>query len=307
MKKAALALLLAACGSSTAPSTPVVSAAVPTEAPAPGGRTVRAVRIEANGLEGLVTTDLTTAKKWAAEPANAVHVLPAFRHILVKAPAGNADARAAARRKADDLLQRLERGEDFSTLAKSSDDPGSAHKGGEYPGSMVKNFVVEIRRAYAELRPGERGRSPVESSYGWHVVAKGPIDDEARLEGHRAWLARSLAERIGHDLGTHLRHVEGAPAAAEIERAYGAALGADCSRFDALPAVLRMDAATCDGYASIARSGGMTWRDDVLVVATFTNDARDASEIEVNDCELDSTRMTGAELRALIERARQKH
>jgi hypothetical protein len=150
---------------------------------------------------------------------------------------------------------------------------------------MVKSFVPEVRRAYAALRPKERERAPVESSFGWHIVAKGEIDDDACVEGHRAWLAKSTAERIGRDLAKRLRHVEGSTVAAETERAFAAVLGADRGKVEKPPVVVRMVAETCDGFASIGRGEGFTWRDDVLFVAALTNDERDASEVDAESCE----------------------
>src|SRR5688500_2817546 len=138
MRIAFVSLMLLACGATPAKQPPPPAAAAASPAPVPTGRAVRVVRIEPSILDPIAKTDLTTAKKWGADPANALSVLPVFRHILVKAPKGNAEASAAARKKAEDLLARLGRGEDFATLAKSSDDPGSANKGGAYPGSMVK-------------------------------------------------------------------------------------------------------------------------------------------------------------------------
>lgn len=260
----------------------------------------------------MVKSDDATAKKWGADPANAKAVLPQFRHILVKAPANDAAARAAARRKAQDVLTRLDRGESFATLAKTSDDPGSSDKGGAYPGRMVKMFVPEVRRAYAELAPGQRASAPVETSFGWHVIEKGPIDDEACIEGHRTWLARNAAERIGRDVMKRLRHVvDGASSAAEVQRAFVAAVGSERKVLEDLPSIIRLDAATCDGFATIARGEGISWRDDVLVVAALTDDARDATEIEAEGCDArdPKSEMSAAEMarmRALIERELQK-
>lgn len=145
----------------------------------------------------------------------------------------------------------------------------------------MKGFVPEMRRAYAELRPGERAKTPVETQFGFHVVAKGPIDDDACVDGHRAWLLRETVERIGRDLAKRLRHVESGPVAAEVERA----ITGEAGRANPLPAVVRMAAETCDGFASIGRGEGITWRDDALVVAALTNDERDASELEGEGCE----------------------
>lgn len=291
MKKvSALALVLTACAASpgprsdgaAGPSNP--SAAGSAEAPKTG-RTVRVARIDPWPFEAIVKPDLAAAKKWGADPANKADVLPVIRHILVKAPRGNEDARAAARRKAEEILARLDRGEAFAALAKTSDDPGSANRGGAYPGREVKTFVPEMRRAYAELAPGQRARAPIESSFGFHIVEKGTIDDDACADGYRAWLARGLAEKLGRNLAKALRHVESGGVAGVIDRAFADVLGADRSKAGQRPVVVRMVAETCDGFATIARGEGITWRDDALVVAALTNDERDAAELEAESCD----------------------
>ena len=54
------------------------------------------------------------------------------RHILVRAPEGNAQERAAARQKAQDLKARIAAGEDFAAVAReASDDPGSGARGSQ--------------------------------------------------------------------------------------------------------------------------------------------------------------------------------
>ena len=79
------------------------------------------------------------------------------RHILIQVPPGASDAdRAAARKKADELLARAKGGEDFAALAKEhSDDPGSAVRGGDlgaFPrGRMDPTFEQALKAALREL------------------------------------------------------------------------------------------------------------------------------------------------------------
>jgi len=97
-----------------------------------------------------------------------VHV----RHILIRAdvnaPAAEKDK---AKAKADDLLKRAQKGEDFAKLAReNSDDPGSKTQGGDLPpfthGEMVPAFD---RAAFALTKPNEL--SPVvQSQFGYHII-----------------------------------------------------------------------------------------------------------------------------------------
>ena len=106
-------------------------------------------------------------KAQIAQPER-VHV----RHILIgaKADAPAAD-KANARKKAEDLLQRIKGGEDFAKLAQeNSDDPGSKPRGGDLPpfarGQMVPPFEAA---AFALQKPNEL--SPVvESPFGYHII-----------------------------------------------------------------------------------------------------------------------------------------
>ncbi len=93
-------------------------------------------------------------------------------HILIAADkSAPAEQRAAARKKADDLLAQLKaKPESFADLArKNSQDPGSATKGGDLDffarGAMVKPF----EEAAFALKKGETS-AVVESDFGFHII-----------------------------------------------------------------------------------------------------------------------------------------
>ena len=92
-------------------------------------------------------------------------------HILVKIPSDASDeAVAAAKKKAEDILARIRKGEDFAALAKAeSDDPGSAKQGGDlgFFGKGVMDPAFE-EAAFA-LKKGEVSE-PVRSSFGFHII-----------------------------------------------------------------------------------------------------------------------------------------
>ncbi len=90
------------------------------------------------------------------------------RHILITVNDQRDDA--AARQKAEQLLARLRKGEDFASLAKAeSDDPGSASQGGDLGyisrGMMDKAF----EEATFRLKKNELGE-PVRSRFGYHII-----------------------------------------------------------------------------------------------------------------------------------------
>jgi parvulin-like peptidyl-prolyl isomerase len=95
------------------------------------------------------------------------------RHILVafNKEKPTADEKAAARKKAEDLLkQARDKKTDFGVLAQAnSDDPGSKARGGDlgpFPrGSMVKPFEDAAFGAKAGEIVG-----PIETSFGYHII-----------------------------------------------------------------------------------------------------------------------------------------
>ena len=75
-----------------------------------------------------------------------------------------------AKKKAEDLLARARKGEDFAKLAKeNSDDQGSKDKGGEYDFFGHGKMVPEFEKAAFALKPGEISE-PVETQFGYHII-----------------------------------------------------------------------------------------------------------------------------------------
>lgn len=90
-------------------------------------------------------------------------------HILMKVQPSQ-EAVEKARKKAEEILQRLKNGEDFAELAKKySDDPGSASKGG-YLGPMKRgDLVKEFEEVAFLLEPGEIS-DIVRTQFGFHII-----------------------------------------------------------------------------------------------------------------------------------------
>jgi peptidyl-prolyl cis-trans isomerase SurA len=85
-------------------------------------------------------------------------------------PRASADAKAAARRKAESLLDSLRAGADFTVLAKRhSQDVGSAPQGGDLGLVRRGQFVKEFESAVFALNDGQI--SPiVETDFGFHII-----------------------------------------------------------------------------------------------------------------------------------------
>jgi len=81
------------------------------------------------------------------------------RHILVKTQA-----------QAQAIIDQLNKGADFATLAeKNSIDPG-AKNGGELGWFSQNEMVPAFSAAAFALKPGEYTKTPVQTQFGWHVI-----------------------------------------------------------------------------------------------------------------------------------------
>jgi peptidyl-prolyl cis-trans isomerase D len=109
------------------------------------------------------------------------------RHILIQvAPGANAQADAAAKAKAEDILKQLQKGGNFAELAKkNSDDPGSKDTGGELGFAQRGHMVPEFDQAIFTQKIGEI--KIVKTQYGYHIV-----EVEERTAAHSQSLAEVL-------------------------------------------------------------------------------------------------------------------
>jgi len=86
------------------------------------------------------------------------------RHILVKSEG-----------EAKDIIDQLDKGADFSALAKSkSTDTASGANGGDLGWFNSNQMVPEFSKATAALEKGKYTKTPVQSQFGWHVIV---LDD----------------------------------------------------------------------------------------------------------------------------------
>jgi peptidyl-prolyl cis-trans isomerase D len=92
------------------------------------------------------------------------------RHILIKVDGNDPKADAAAKAKAQGILDQLHHGADFAKLAKeNSDDPGSKDTGGELGFIKHGATVPEFDQAAFALQPGQTS-GLVRSKFGYHII-----------------------------------------------------------------------------------------------------------------------------------------
>ncbi|MEY4579122.1 MAG: hypothetical protein RL701_3825 [Pseudomonadota bacterium] len=132
------------------------------------------------------------------------------RHILIKVEETAEPAvTAEAKKRAEQLLARAQKGEDFSALAKqNSEDVGSAKKGGDLGWNPKGRMVKPFDDAQFALAPGQLSEL-VRSNFGFHIIkvdgvregdvpvaeAKRELAERLYLERHSSDLAKIAAEK----------------------------------------------------------------------------------------------------------------
>lgn len=93
-------------------------------------------------------------------------------HILVKDnPNAALNERAGIKKKAQDLLARALKGDNFEKLAKEfSEDEASAPFGGDIQYIAEGEWLPEIDKEIFKLKKGEIAKMPLQSRMGWHIV-----------------------------------------------------------------------------------------------------------------------------------------
>ena len=103
-------------------------------------------------------TDAELRAEYDSDMAQAPKMEYRARHILV-----------ATEPFAEKVIQRLERGETFEDLAKVESMDPSKSNGGEI-GWLRAGVPPQLINALAGLKPGEYTKTPVQTSYGWHIL-----------------------------------------------------------------------------------------------------------------------------------------
>jgi peptidyl-prolyl cis-trans isomerase SurA len=122
-----------------------------------------------------------------------------FRQLVV-APKPSAAEKAAAKAKADTILNDLKHGADFAELAKrESMDPGTREVGGDLGWNRRGNMVREFDAWMFALPPGQL--SPViETVFGYHIIKVDRVKPGEVKASHILirWTIDSVQENVAH-------------------------------------------------------------------------------------------------------------
>lgn len=133
-------------------------------------------------------------------------------HILIKPNAKDSDSEETktkkeneAKKKAEEIIKKLDNGEDFAKLAKKySDDKGTASKGGNLGYfNMDDDFEENFVSAAAALKKGAYSKEPVKTKYGYEIILKVDEKDKKKKDDLESAIRQTLAdEKIKEDSST---------------------------------------------------------------------------------------------------------
>ncbi len=124
-----------------------------------------------------------------AESADPADGLPCVRHILVETePEG------------DDIITRLDGGEDFGNLAIELSTGPSGPAGGDLGCAPASNYVPEFAAAVETAELGEFV-GPVQTDFGWHVIVVDRFEVDGRTIASERLRERLLAATVDVDEG----------------------------------------------------------------------------------------------------------
>ena len=135
-------------------------------------------------------------------------------HILITSSATDkmtddekSKAKAEAYNTAKEVIEKLKKGEDFSKLAKEySKDSETASKGGSLGKINVGDYVTEVFEAAKPLAVGSYTTTPVESTYGYHIVYKTAQDKKPALDDTlKAEIRALIGKEISSETSFYLK------------------------------------------------------------------------------------------------------
>lgn len=159
-------------------------------------------------------TELARERYMANQKTYLVPAAIRVSHILFSVNEEEDDKRdAVVKTKAEQVLNELRKGADFSELAKMhSDDPGSKRTGGELRGWSEKGkFVPPFEAAAYALKPGEMSEL-VRSRYGYHIIKlleKREARQQSFEEVKEQLVAALRNEQLGRKRAEWLKPFEG--------------------------------------------------------------------------------------------------
>jgi peptidyl-prolyl cis-trans isomerase C len=125
--------------------------------------------VDENVDKKIAVTQDEIAKYYSGHPTEFQHPdIVRSSHILIQPAGDTPEQDTLAKQRAEAILARVKKGEDFAKLAKENSVDGSASQGGDVGFSSKEGLVPEYAEAAFSLPVG--GIKLVKTSYGYHII-----------------------------------------------------------------------------------------------------------------------------------------
>lgn len=107
------------------------------------------------------------------------------------------EAENKAKKEAEQIIEKLNNGEDFATLAKTySKDDSNKDEGGALGKFNKGDMESSFETAAYELKVNEYTKEPVKTSYGYHIIKKTKEYEKDTLENVKEDIIKTLADEL---------------------------------------------------------------------------------------------------------------
>lgn len=109
--------------------------------------------------------------------------------------------------KAKSIIEKLDNGEDFATLAKeNSEDEATRENGGSLGKINSDDVVSEVFDSLKSMSDGSYSKEPVKSTYGYHILYRKSQDEKPELnDDKKEEITEKIAEEIADESGFYIK------------------------------------------------------------------------------------------------------
>lgn len=126
---------------------------------------------------------------------SAKHILISFDYDDDATDEEKEEAEENAKKQAEEIIEKLKNGEDFSELAKEySTDESSKENGGDLGYFNTGDMVEEFEQAAYALDVNEYTTEPVKTTYGYHIIMKTGQKEKPSYEKSKDTIIEKLVE-----------------------------------------------------------------------------------------------------------------
>ena len=120
----------------------------------------------------------------------------AASHILIIPEADTPEADEAAKKAAEDVIKRIQAGENFEDIAKEISDCPSKAQGGDLGYFRAEQMVPEFSAAVVMAEEGKLIETPVKTQFGYHVIRRNALPKTVPFDKVKDAIKNQLAAQF---------------------------------------------------------------------------------------------------------------